>query len=298
MNRLSRARRTDILRLLVEGVSRRSITRITGCSISTATKLLEDAATACDAYHDEHVRGLQLTGRVQVVSIWSFVYVKQFWYAQQPAPEFGDAWTWTAMDADSKLMMSWLIGPRDKEPAEHLIGDLSERVKNRIQLTKDGLRADLPPDEAVFGADIDLAKLVEEMCRPAKDTNQGTTASRYSPPACHGTRVSRVTGAPDPKHINTSNIEHQNLEMRMGKHRYQQLSDAFSQKLKSHAHHVALHFAHYNFCRIHKTLRVTPAMAAGVTSEPRDVDWIAELVETRDPKPGPRGPYKKHLENR
>ena len=117
-------------------------------------------------------------------------------------------------------------------------------------------------------------------------------------PERHGTRVSRVTGAPDPKHINTSNIEHQNLEMRMGKHRYQQLSDAFSQKLKSHAHHVALHFAHYNFCRIHKTLRVTPAMAAGVTSEPRDVDWIAELVETRDPKPGPRGPYKKHLENR
>ena len=294
MNRLSRARRTDILRLLVEGVSLRSITRITGCSINTATKLLVDAGTACAAYHDEHVRDLRLTRRVQVDEIWSYVYAKEknVRFAKKPPPEAGDAWTWTALDADSKLMVSWLIGPRDQGSAYELMLDLSERIKNRIQLTTDGLASYLPAVEDVFGADIDFAQLVK-LYGPGKDTDEKTTAARYSPPTCHGTRVSRVTGDPDPKHINTSYIERQNLTMRMGMRRFTRLTNAFSKKLENHAHRVALHFAHYNFCRIHKTLRVTPAMAAGVTTELRDVDWIAELVETRDPKPGPRGPYRK-----
>ena len=294
MNRLSHARRTEILRLLVEGVSLRSVTRIADCSINTATKLLVDAGKACAAYHDEHVRDLRLTRRVQVDEVWAFIYAKQAHVerAKKAPPGAGDAWTWTALDADNKLMVSWLTGPRDQGSAYELMMDLSERVKNRIQLTTDGLASYLPAVEGVFGADVDFAQLVK-LYGPAKDTDEATTAARYSPPTCHGTRVSRVTGDPNSKHINTSYVERSNLTIRMGVRRFTRLTNAFSKKLKNHAHHVALMLTHYNFCRIHKTLRVTPARAAGVTTELRDVDWIAELVEARDPKPGPREPYRK-----
>ena len=185
-----------------------------------------------------------------------------------------------------------LIGPRDQGSAYELMMDLSERVKNRIQLTTDGLAAYLPAVEDVYGAGIDFAQLIK-MYGPAKDTDEGTTAARYSPPTCHGTRVSRVTGDPNPKHINTSYVERSNLTIRMGVRRFTRLTNAFSKKLENHAHHVALMLTFYNFCPIHKTLRVTPAQAAGVTETLYDVDWIADLVEARDPKPGPRGPYRK-----
>lgn len=275
-------------------MSLRSVTRIAACSINTVTKLLIDAAKACAAYHDEHVRGLRLTRRVQVDEIWSFVYAKKknVRFAKKAPPGAGDAWTWTALDADNKLMVSWLVGPRDSGSAYELMTDLSERVKNRIQLTTDGLAAYLPAVEDVVGAGVDFAQLIK-LYGPAKDTDEATTAARYSPPTCHGTRVTRVTGAPNPKHINTSYVERSNLTIRMGVRRFTRLTNAFSKKLENHAHDVALMLTFYNWCRIHTTLRVSPAMAAGVTSELRDVDWIAELVEARDPKPGKRGPYRK-----
>ena len=295
MNKLSPARRVKIIRLLVEGMSLRAISRAEDVSINTVTKLLVDAGTACAAYHDEHVRGLRKTRRVQVDEIWSFVYAKEKnvpYLSKKAPPEAGDTWTWTALDADNKLMVTWLIGPRDQGSAYNLMLDLSERVRNRFQLTTDGLAAYLPAVEDVFGADIDFAQLIK-MYGPGKDTDEGTTSARYSPPTCHGTRVVRVTGEPNPKHINTSYVERSNLTIRMGVRRFTRLTNAFSKKLENHARHVALMLTFYNFCRIHKTLRMSPAQAAGVTSELRDADWIAELVEARDPKPGKRGPYKK-----
>ena len=280
--------------MLVEGVSMRSTSRIADVSINTVTNLLVDAGKACSAYHDETVRGLQKTKRVQVDEIWSFIYAKAKnvpHLSKKAPPEAGDAWTWTALDADNKLMVTWLIGPRDEGSAYNLMLDLSERVKNRIQLTTDGLRAYLPAVEDVFGADVDFAQMVK-LYGTARDTDEVTTAARYSPPKCHGVKVTRVTGDPKPQHIGTSYVERTNLTMRMGIRRFTRLTNAFSKKLENHAAHVALMLTHYNFCRIHQTLRMTPAQAADVTTETRDVDWIAELVEARDPKPAKRGPYK------
>ena len=197
-----------------------------------------------------------------------------------------------ALDADNKLLVSWLTGPRDQGSAYALMLDLSERVKNRIQLTSDGLRAYVPAVEDVFGPDIDFAQLVK-LYGPTRDTDEATTAARYSPPTCHGTRASRITGHPNPKHVSTSHVERSNLTMRMGIRRFTRLTNAFSKRLVNHGHHVALMLTHYNFCRIHKTLQVTPAQAVGVTETLYDTDWIAELVQARDPKPGPRGPYRR-----
>lgn len=193
MNRLSRVRRARIIRLLVEGMSLRSITRAEDVSINTVTKLLVDAGNACAAYHDEHVRNLRRTRRVQVDEIWAFVYAKEknVQSAKKAPPGAGDAWTWTALDADNKLMVSWLVGPRDQGSAYELMLDLSERVSNRIQLTTDGLAAYLPAVEDVFGADIDFAQLIKAY-GPARDADERTTAARYSPPTCHGVRVTRV----------------------------------------------------------------------------------------------------------
>ena len=296
---LSRLLLPLILRLLVEGVSLRSVTRIADCSINTATKLLVDAGKACAAYHDDHVRDLRLTRRIQVDEIWAFIYAKEknVRYAKKAPPGAGDAWTWTALDADNKLMVSWLTGPRDQGSAYELMMDLSERVKNRIQLTSDGLASYLPAVEDVFGADVDFAQMVK-LFGKAKDTDENTTAARYSPPTCTGVRVTRVTGQPNPAHINTAYVERSNLTIRMGVRRFTRLTNAFSKKLENHAHHVALMLTYYNFCRIHKTLRMTPAMGAGLTGELRDVDWIAGLVEARDPAPGPRGPYKPRTRRR
>ena len=264
------------------------------CAACADRAVDSQVSTLSCAYHDEHVRGLRRTRRIQVDEIWAFTYAKQknVQYAKKAPPEAGDTWTWTALDADSKLMITWLIGPRHEGSAYDLMMDLSERVPNRIQLTTDGLASYLPAVEDVFGADVDFAQLIK-LYGPAKDTDEGTTAARYSPPTCHGTRVVRVTGEPNPKHVNTSYVERSNLTMRMSIRRFTRLTNAFSKKLENHAHHVALMLTFYNFCRIHKSLRMTPAMAAGVTSELRDADWLAELVEARDPKPGPRGPYRK-----
>ncbi len=288
MNRLSVVKRATIINLLVEGASLRSISRVTGVSINTVTKLLVDAGEACVAYHNATVRNVKAE-RVQVDEIWQFCYAKaKNVDAAKAAPEgAGDTWTWTALDADSKLIVSWLLGARDGQAGYDFMVDLAERLAGRVQLTSDGLRIYEGAVEDAFGADVDYAQLVKVF----GDTRE--TAARYSPGECKGTFTRTVQGEPDPDHINTSYVERHNLTMRVSMRRFTRLTNAFSKKLRNHAAALALYFVHYNFCRIHKTLRMSPAMAAGVTDTLRDAEWIVGLIDARASKPGPRGPYKK-----
>ena len=231
--------------------------------------------------------------RVQVDEIWSFTYAKQKNVAMaKAAPDgSGDTWTWTAIDADSKLVVSWLVGPRDAGSAFTFVSDLADRLATRVQLTSDGLRLYVDAVEDAFGADIDFAQLIKLYGATQE------TETRYSPAQCQGTISKLITGHPDPKHVSTSYVERQNLTMRMSMRRFTRLTNAFSKKLLNHMHHVSLYFVHYNFCRVHKTLRMSPAMAAGVTDTLRDAKWIVGLIDERAKKPGPRGPYKKRISN-
>jgi len=242
-------------------------------SINTVTKLLVDVATACAKYHHEHIRNLQ-TRRVQADEIWSFVYAKAKNVPEEKrAFGVGDVWTWTAMDADSKLMISYLVGSRDAGYAFEFMQDVASRLSNRVQLTTDGHRAYLEAVEGVFGIDVDYAQLVK-----IYGTEQLPSESRYSPPKCLGTRPTTITGNPDEAHISTSYIERQNLTMRMMNRRFTRLTNAFSKKIENHRHSIALHFTHYNFCRIHKTLRVTPAMEAGISNHVWSLEDLASLT--------------------
>ena len=273
----------------------RAITRTCDVHLDTVTKLLVDAGEACMAYHDEHVRGLH-SKRLQVDEIWAFTYCKEKTvpYAKKAPYGAGDTWTWLAFDADDKVMVSWVIGPRTTDSAWELMQDLSERVVGRVQITTDGLLAYLEAVEGVFGADVDFAQLIKVYGPAQGDEHE----RRYSPATCRGIRVNEVTGRPDRDHIATSYVERQNLNIRMQNRRFTRLTNAFSKKLANHAYQVGLYTVFYNFCRIHKTLKMTPAMAAGLTGELRDVEWIVELVEARDPDPGPRGPYKPRTRRR
>lgn len=272
----------------------RSISRIAGVSINTVTKLLVDAGEACAAYHDEHVKGVKAS-RIQCDEIWSFTYAKaKNVAAALAAPaDAGDVWTWTALDADSKLIVSWLVGGRDSEYAMEFMDDLANRLSNRVQLTTDGHRAYLDAVEGAFGADIDYAVL-QKLYGTAPEASKG----RYSPAVCIGARKERIEGNPDRKHVSTSYVERQNLTMRMSMRRFTRLTNAFSKKVENHCHALALYFVWYNFCRQHKSLGgVSPAMAAGVSNTLHDMEWVVGLIDARAPKPGPRGPYKKRNSN-
>ena len=288
MNKLPTSDRSKNLHMLCEGMSIRAITRLTGASKNTVAKLLIDAGKSCAAYHDANVRNVKAE-RVQVDEIWSFTYAKQKNVATaKDAPEgAGDTWTWTAIDADSKLIVSYLVGGRDAEYAVAFIQDLADRVAGRFQLTSDGLNAYIGAVEDAFGIDIDYAQLVK-IYGPTI-----TAPGRYSPAECTGTRIRRVAGDPDGAHVSTSYVERSNLTMRMHMRRFTRLTNAFSKKVENHAHAVALHMMFYNFVRIHKKLRVTPAMAAGVTDRLWEIEDIAKLVEEAEAKPSKRGPYKK-----
>ena len=288
MNRLSTEDRARMLHLLCEGMSIRAVTRLTGASKNTVAKLLIDAGKACAAYHDANVQGVTAK-RVQVDEIWSFTYAKQKNVATaKAAPEAaGDTWTWTALDADSKLIVSYLVGGRDAEYAMWFMDDLRGRLANRVQLTSDGHKAYLQAVEEAFGADVDYAQLVK-MYGPTI-----TAPGRYSPAECTGAKKIAIEGRPNIDHVSTSYVERQNLTMRMHMRRFTRLTNAFSKKVENHAHAVALHMMYYNFVRIHKTLRVTPAMAAGVADRLWEIADIAKLVEDAEAKPAKRGPYKK-----
>jgi IS1 family transposase len=277
MNRLPLAKRAQILNCLIEGNSLRAASRLTDVSINTVYKLLIDAGEACATYHDEHVRGVA-TRRVQCDEIWSFVYAKakNVATAKRKDLAYGDAWTWVAIDADSKLVLSYLVGGRDAEYAMALMDDLRQRVTTRMQITTDGHAPYLNAVEEAFGSDVDYAMLIKLYGPPPASPE---AARRYSPSDCIGTRKREVSGNPDPQHISTSYVERQNLTMRMAMRRFTRLTNAFSKKVENHAHAVALHYMHYNFVRIHRSLRVTPAMAAGVTDHPWSIEDIARLVE-------------------
>lgn len=289
MNKLPPDKRATILTLLCEGSSLRAISRITGISLDTVTKLLIDAGKACQAFHDEAVQNVHAK-RVQCDEIWSFTYAKQKNVATaRAAPEqAGDTWTWTALDADTKLIVSWLVGGRDADYAAGFMEDVASRLANRVQLTTDGHKPYLEAVEGAFGADVDYAQLIKIY------GNAPGPAGRYSPAECTGIIKTRIEGRPDPKHVSTSYVERQNLTMRMHMRRFTRLTNAFSKKIENHGYAVALHCTFYNFVRIHKTLRVTPAMAAGLTGRLWDMRDIVALIEKAEAttEPKKRGPYK------
>jgi len=274
MNRLSIEKRTRIIGLLVEGSSLRAAARLSGCSLNTVTKLLVDVGTACQEYHDKNVRGLKTT-RVECDEIWSFCYAKQQNVPQEKQGQYGygDVWTWTALDSNSKLIISYFVGLRNAECANIFMGDVASRLTERVQMTTDGLKVYLDAVEDAFGADIDFAQLVKIY----GDAPEGE--KRYSPPKCNGTKKDKIMGMPNPKLISTSYVERQNLTMRMLMRRFTRLTNAFSKKVGNHECAIALHFMYYNFVRIHKTLRVTPAQAAGLTTKLWEIEDLVKLTE-------------------
>jgi IS1 family transposase len=277
MNRLAVEKRVQILHMLCEGSSMRSIARIVGVSINTVTKLLEDAGNACSAHHDRTVKNIK-SHRIQCDEIWSFCYAKakNVPVTKRGQYGYGDVWTWTALDADSKLMVSWLVGERDAGYAMDFMDDVAKRLANRVQLTTDGLKVYLTAVEDAFGCEMDYAQLVKLYGVDPEGEK------RYSPAECLGCEKTPVTGFPDPKHISTSYVERQNLNMRMGMRRFTRLTNAFSKKIENHCHALALYFTFYNFVRIHKTLRVSPAMAAKIETRLWDMADIVRLIDEYD----------------
>jgi len=273
MKQLSTERRVQVVAALVEGNSIASTVRMTGVSKPTVLKLLVDLGTACQKYHDEHVRGLTCK-RIQCDEIWAFVLAKQ-----KNLPEglkstfgYGDVWTWTAIDADSKLMVSWLVGERSIPYAKVFMNDVADRLTHRIQLTTDGLRSYLDAVYDAFGSDIDYAMLIK-----VYGTEKGE-AGRYSPPVVKSVSRDVHCGTPVREHINTSYVERSNLTMRMSMRRYTRLTNGFSKKLENHEHMNALFFMNYNFCRVHMTVKETPAMAAGLTDHRWSIEELIELM--------------------
>lgn len=269
----------------------RAITRVTGVALDTVTKLLIDAGKACAAYHDGHVRSVKAT-RIQCDEIWAFCYAKQKNVADAKAPPAGagDVWTWTALEAQSKLIVSYMVGGRDSEYAMALMDDLRSRLANRVQLTTDGHKAYLGAVEEAFGADIDYAQLVKLYGEPPASPE---AAKRYSPSECVGTRKDRITGNPDPEHVSTSYVERSNLSIRMHMRRFTRLTNAHSKKFENHAWAVALHVMFYNFTRIHSTIRMSPAMAAGLSDRLWNMSDIVALIDAREEAPKRPATYRK-----
>ena len=289
MNKLHLKTRALILNMLCEGQSMRATARLADVSFNTVAKILIDAGKVCVDLHDELVQGVT-SSRVQCDEVWSFTYAKQKNVATAKAApqEAGDTWTWTALDADTKLIVSSMVGGRDAEYANAFMGDVASRLANRVQMTTDGHKAYLEAIEGSFGADIDYAQLIK-VYGNAPETSKG----RYSPADCTGIVKRTVEGRPDEKHISTSFVERQNLTMRMQMRRFTRLTNAFSKKFENHMHMVALYTVWYNFIRIHKTLRVTPAMEAGLSKTVWDMEDLVRIMDERAPKPGRPKTYKK-----
>jgi IS1 family transposase len=274
MNALQTEKRVQVISALVEGMSINATCRMTGVAKHTILKLLRNLGCAAAAYHDSHVRGLTVR-RLQCDEIWAFIGAKMKNASMEKVEElgWGDVWTWTAIDADTKLIVSYMLGQRGAETANAFMQDVVSRVTTRIQLTTDGHRVYADAVEGAFGADIDYAMLVK-----LYGASNDSPESRYSPATCIGCRTGVLAGDPDPKYISTSFVERQNLSMRMGMRRFTRLTNGFSKKLENHGHAVALYFMHYNFCRVHKTLRVTPAMEAGITDHVWSLEELCQLA--------------------
>jgi IS1 family transposase len=273
MNKLDTAKRVQIISALVEGCSIRATVRMTGASKNTIAKLLVELGDACSKYMSDHLTNLRCE-RLQVDELWSFVGCKQknVTVKKLEAGICGDIWTWVAIDADTKLIPSFMIGMRDPITARAFMEDLAGRLAKRVQLTSDGLKAYLTAVKNAFGNDIDYAMLIKIY----GGTSEGQ--KRYSPAECVGCEKKMIKGRPNPEHISTSYIERQNLTVRMHNRRFTRLTNAFSKKVENHAASLAIHYMHYNFVRIHQSLRVTPAMAAGVTGRLWSIEDIVNLI--------------------
>jgi IS1 family transposase len=275
MNRLSTAKRVAVISALVEGCSVRSTSRLTGVAKGTILSLLANVGRACAEYQDRAIRNVPAK-RVQIDEIWSFVGCKERNLTEKIAernPGAGDAWTFVAIDAQTKLVLSWLVAERDTPSATEFLQNVAGRVSGRIQLTTDGHKMYLSAVEDAFGADIDYAMLQKVYGADPQ------AEKRYSPAVCLGCKVETISGDPDPSHIGTSHIQRQNLTMRMNIRRFTRLTNAFSKKLENHMHSVALFYMHYNFVRVHQTLRVTPAMEAGLTQHVWSIQEIVTLAD-------------------
>lgn len=293
MNMLKDAKRQKILAALVEGCSMRAIARLEDVSFNTVAKLLVDAGRACAAYHDTHVRKIRAR-QVQCDEIWSFCYAKEKQAARgtQGTGWTGDLWTWTALDRDSKLLIAWTVGDRGLDTAKVFMRDLRARIVGRVQLTTDGHK---PYEEAVldaFGGDVDYGQIRKSFgdtgVEPQGLNKQST---------CTGLEKHEVSGRPDPGQTSTSHVERHNLTIRMGLRRYTRRTNGFSKRVDNHRHALALFLFHYNFMRIHQTLKVTPAMEAGIQGVVWDWDDLLALIDESTASPGARGPYKKHISN-
>lgn len=273
MNRMSINKRVRLVAALLEGNGIRATARMTDCSPVTVLKLLADLGIACAAYHAQNVRNLRVR-RLQCDEIWSFVGAKaKNVSAEKKAEGWGDVWTWVGIDADTKLVVSYLVGGRDGGWAREFMDDCSSRIKNRVQITTDGHRAYLEAIEDAFGADIDYAMLQKIYGAPSDEETR-----RYSPAKCIGCDLKVVSGNPDPKHVSTSYVERQNLTMRMHMRRFTRLTNGHSKKIENHCYAVALHYMYYNFCKIHQTLRVTPAMEVGLSDHPWTIEELCGLA--------------------
>lgn len=274
MNKLDIKKRAQIIGMLVEGNSLRATSRMADVSINTVTKLLVDAGCAAAEYQFKHLHNLPCK-RIQIDEIWAFCYAKQknVKAAKKEVEGAGDIWTWTAICADTKLIPSWMVGSREWQTAYQFLFDLKKRMADKIQLTSDGLTIYPAVVQSIFGEGVDYAQLVKHY----GESSEGQ--KRYSPADCIGCTKKAVIGNPDMSEVSTSYVERQNLTMRMGMRRFTRLTNGFSKKAENHAHAVALHFMHYNFARIHKSLRITPAMAAGVSDHVWSLEEIAELIK-------------------
>lgn len=278
MNRLTTKDRARILSVLCEGIGVNAATRITGASKNTVLKLLAEVGEACALYQDRVMTGLKIK-RIECDEIWSFVGMKQRNVPDELIGSFGigDVYTWTAIDADTKLVPCWHVGTRGVESAKLFISDLASRLSGRVQLTTDGHKAYLTAVEEAFGRDIDFAQLIKLY---GNDGQTNEDARRYSPAECTGAEKKRISGNPDMENVSTSYVERQNLTMRMHMRRFTRLTNAFSKKLENHMHAISLYFMFYNFCKIHKTLRVTPAMEAGIDDHVWDLEEVVMMADT------------------
>jgi IS1 family transposase len=275
MNKLTAEKKVAVVAALVEGCSIRSTARLTGVAKSTILRLLEEVGTACAEYQNFAIRNIKAQ-RVQVDEIWAFVGCKQKNLTVEIANErvAGDVWTWVALDSDSKLAISWFVGQRDAGCATEFIQDLSNRLATRVQLTSDGHKVYLNAVIDAFADDIDYAMLIKHF------GNDPEAQKRYSPAQCNGCEKKTVLGTPDPLYISTSHVERQNLTMRMNMRRFTRLTNAFSKKVENHMHSVSLFYMHYNFVRVHQTLKTTPAIAAGISSKAWTLADIVALSES------------------
>jgi IS1 family transposase len=276
VNKLSFEDRARVIRLLVEGTSLRATSRITNIHIDSITRILEKVGKACQKFHNDKVVNIH-SKLVQCDEIWSFIFCKDRnieYCTKKQEQHVGDAWTWVGMDADTKLVISWLVGDRGAECANEFMCDVASRLVNRVQLTTDGHKEYLVAVEQAFEDEIDYARLIKTYGKADGNDNE----RRYSPATVTGIRKVWVSGDPNPEEISTSYIERQNLTMRMSMRRFTRLTNAFSKKIENHKHSIAIHYVYYNFVRMHKTLRCTPAMAAGLAQSFMSIDDIVRMA--------------------